>query len=980
MPKKTARRIIDTKRDTGTTILTGVTVSGSPGSGASAAMAGDGLTYSSGVLNVGAGTLITVGADSVGITSGSTYQYIGTGSGTAAAWQNLSTLAGAGLTHSAGVLAIGAGNGITVNADDVALTTPGTLTVSTSNSATGSHTHAITTSSNPGAAASILASTAAGGLTLQSLAVQGSVDITNNGDLTVAGSGSYAGSNVLFVDSSGGNVGIMGAPDPQFALDIVGPCRATWFIGPHAIQLKDVLLLSHFDGRQPFETNYSGEPNGHMGQVATVSGGLIYRPGKFGTKAAQFHDATTNFISNPSFETGTTGWTALSGATLTQTSTEAYIGSYAMRITHVASTTSGAQATAYSTSTAGTYTASAYVRSYIATDIGDNISLLMRFTYTDASTSDTQYDHTITKDWTRISVTATTNGAKTLSSVTVFLRDLLSGPAHYTMVDAVQLENLSYASAYCDGSLGSGHSWSGTAHASTSTRTAAQLTYPTSGNIHDGVGTVMAWVYVYRSAGTQTIMRIQGSTAGNIYTLISSGNLSGYWGTAEVTNVAGAIAANTWTHVAMTYSGSTLTLYVNGTQVATGSSSGFVGMPAAINVGGIAGSSILNGLIDDFVITESVIDADGIRAVYESDAPVFAESARFSFRATPQGLVWADDEGLWMRNSTGGTVLGAYGGAATKSWGGLTLSPSDVVIGDSSRGSYAWWDDSAGAFAIGRSGTDRISLSSAGVLSIKDSGGAAVFTFDASAGAEFTKPLTIGTSGGIYQGSGSFASPTTGLKIWNDSGVGRIAGYNSGALQWFNDTTGRLYVGRNEKETTNQGADRWGLRFARDGMRLLAEATNSHNLSDTSSSIRWIFNSTGDIDAALSTSTTFSAIASWNQTDTNIVYTGITTYVGSSAYTTKDSTTYLSAQHYTGSTTKGVNFTLTVTKTTGATTAYCDADQFQLTKLLKMTEMTAPSAPSTNSVYIYAVDNGSGKTRLMALFGSGAAQQIAIEP
>ena len=43
-------------------------------------------------------------------------------------------------------------------------------------------------------------------------------------------------------------------------------------------------------------------------------------------------------------------------------------------------------------------------------------------------------------------------------------------------------------------------------------------------------------------------------------------------------------------------------------------------------------------------------------------------------------------------------------------------------------------------------------------------------------------------------------------------------------------------------------------------------------------------------------------------------------------------------------------------------------------------EMTAPSAPSTNNVRIYAEDNGSGKTRLMALFATGAAQQIAIEP
>lgn len=43
-------------------------------------------------------------------------------------------------------------------------------------------------------------------------------------------------------------------------------------------------------------------------------------------------------------------------------------------------------------------------------------------------------------------------------------------------------------------------------------------------------------------------------------------------------------------------------------------------------------------------------------------------------------------------------------------------------------------------------------------------------------------------------------------------------------------------------------------------------------------------------------------------------------------------------------------------------------------------EMTAPSAPATNNVILYAEDNGSGKTRLMALFPTGAAQQVAIEP
>jgi hypothetical protein len=46
---------------------------------------------------------------------------------------------------------------------------------------------------------------------------------------------------------------------------------------------------------------------------------------------------------------------------------------------------------------------------------------------------------------------------------------------------------------------------------------------------------------------------------------------------------------------------------------------------------------------------------------------------------------------------------------------------------------------------------------------------------------------------------------------------------------------------------------------------------------------------------------------------------------------------------------------------------------------MELGEVTAPSG-ATNKARIYAVDNGAGKTQLMVIFGSGAAQQIAIEP
>ena len=47
--------------------------------------------------------------------------------------------------------------------------------------------------------------------------------------------------------------------------------------------------------------------------------------------------------------------------------------------------------------------------------------------------------------------------------------------------------------------------------------------------------------------------------------------------------------------------------------------------------------------------------------------------------------------------------------------------------------------------------------------------------------------------------------------------------------------------------------------------------------------------------------------------------------------------------------------------------------------LILREQSTAPSG-ATNTATLYAEDDGSGKTRLMAQFGSGAAQQLAIEP
>ncbi len=168
MPKNTPTRIIDSQKTRAASFLGGsgnaggVTDHGTLGGlldndhpqyvlTTTAIGAGDGLTGGGAIgttgtsLAVGAGNMITVAADTVAIADGGAYQFIGTGAGAAASWRTVSELAGNGLMSATGFLAVGvSGLGLSVGADAVTLTS----------------------SSNPGAAASILASDSAGALAL----------------------------------------------------------------------------------------------------------------------------------------------------------------------------------------------------------------------------------------------------------------------------------------------------------------------------------------------------------------------------------------------------------------------------------------------------------------------------------------------------------------------------------------------------------------------------------------------------------------------------------------------------------------------------------------------------------------------------------------------------------------------------------------------------------------------------------------------
>lgn len=131
---------------------------------------------------------------------------------------NKSVIAGNGLTGG-GILTsditlnVGAGDGITVSADVVGLTTPGTLSVSSTNSATGSHTHAITSSSNPNNTTSLLKTDTSGFLNLLRLNVDTLADKSGEG-ITISPAGDIlldpASAYILPVTNYDLNLGSLG--------------------------------------------------------------------------------------------------------------------------------------------------------------------------------------------------------------------------------------------------------------------------------------------------------------------------------------------------------------------------------------------------------------------------------------------------------------------------------------------------------------------------------------------------------------------------------------------------------------------------------------------------------------------------------------------------------------------------------------------------------------------------------------------------
>lgn len=562
----------------------------------------------------------------------------------------------------------------------------------------------------------------ASSLSAASLALTGAATITGN--LTV-------GSTVLQVNTAGTRVGINRAADQQFDLDVAGAIRGQYLVGKHAIQLAAATAVVHFDGPAPFNLDFTGSNASHDGVGATETGGVIYRPGKYG-KALQMGQATTNRCANPSFETDTTtpaGWTG-SSLTTTTTTIATDVALYGKQSLKLVNSTAAQDAFYFHTisglSASTAYTISVWVNCPAFT--AGAFSNRCLFAYDTANSGATLQTATLTaatNGWVRLQVTVT------MTATPGNLQVRLYAPQGTIYYDGVQVEQFAYATPYCDGSLGQGHSWSGTPHASTSSRTATKLEYPIR-MVNPQAGTIMMWVKVdgYNSNGGGLFG--WGSANGTMDAFLNSvGSMVSRVGGATQ-NYVGSFGTGVWRHVAWTWDAAAnkYRVFVDGLQQPqpTPVDYAYAAQPVhatALAVGGIAALSSTythNGLIEEFVLLDYAADPKLVRAIYESDAPVFVESSVLHWRSPSKAPIWVDEFGLWARGVSGGAILGLYGGdprtvGQPTSWGGISMEENDIVIGRTSAPSYTalHWDDSAGELILGRQAAEHLSLVSGSV-------------------------------------------------------------------------------------------------------------------------------------------------------------------------------------------------------------------------------------------------------------------------
>lgn len=583
---------------------------------------------------------------------------------------NLASIGTFGTFIVQGAGALGGGGALSGSPLSITLNTPGTLTVSSTNSSATNHTHEIE-KTTVGAANKIVATDATGKIVATGVLSNAAVEIYGNLNVNSA----------MYVDYTNRRVGINCIADAQFALDVNGNFRARGYIvGKHAITLSSATLLCHFDGPLPYNTNKTGDLTSVFGHKGTPLSSVVFNEGKF-NKAIQINYATTNLVVNGTFESGVTSWSIATSTSFTQDANNSHSGTKSAKII---ATTGGVlpYVTQTLTVTSGAWhTLSAWI--YIPEIVGSYVvDYAIRLFSSGGSASIIKGISDVpTGRWVRIQCSLITD--------TTTLVVVLAGYNNTTTVyyDDIQIEQRSICTPY---------------QSSTSAVSANRIDY-SSAPLNLQQGSIGFWRRSYAlnfSAAVPNLdwvnygeynaahyqwLNIQNAASGNIISFIydNKENATTYSMQTTLHN------DGEWHFYVFTWeNGGYLKIYSDGVLVATDN----VTLVAIKNAKEYATLQLHRGLyeVEEFFVAGQALAPDAIKAIYESDAPLFIETSNWQF-TIPDGLTWADETGFWVKDGSDNAVFGACALDGI-TWGGLTLNKGDLLIGNTNH--YLFWDTS----------------------------------------------------------------------------------------------------------------------------------------------------------------------------------------------------------------------------------------------------------------------------------------------
>lgn len=427
-------------------------------------------------------------------------------------------------------------------------------------------------------------------------------------------------------------------------------------------------------------------------------------------KGAVLAEDRTNYIENPVFNANITdGWGAASGTgTVSWDSGTNYVLGGSMKI--VAGTTSTFITTDYpagaNTGLAVTNGSTVFLQARVRMSSASGAaSITIRDITTPASVA-TASSPAVADTWSLV-VASWTNNTGVTKYVQARLVNSTNDSSTIAYFDSVQLE-LTRITPLFYGGMNSDYTWSGTSHNSTSVRgNDGYLKYPLA---WDTSWTISCWVYPYLlPEETNEYTRVfewAYDTSNRVYVYYDYVNdvVRANW-TGDSTQTATTVSSvsltrGVSTHIALTYDGTTLSLYIDGALIdAKTGMTAFSTNPDYMFVGcNVAVAGFLNGIIDDFVVIDTCVPAETITKIEASPSPIIVvNDTELHMFTTGDGRIRINPDGLFLSDSLGRGVFGAASSPPGSTWGGFTLAEGDLVIGDNNLGrASVFWDNSAG--------------------------------------------------------------------------------------------------------------------------------------------------------------------------------------------------------------------------------------------------------------------------------------------